>query len=68
MAGTCFEYAKKNGKHNELDKTDPLTSYGKSKDLLRKFLFRLKKKYKFNLTWVRIFYMYGKNYNRNTLT
>ena len=46
VAGTCFEYAKKNGKHSELDKTDPLTSYGKSKDLLRKFLFRLKKKYK----------------------
>ena len=68
VAGTCFEYAKKNGKHSELDKTDPLTSYGKSKNLLRKFLFRLKKKFKFNLTWVRIFYMYGKNYNRNTLT
>jgi len=43
VAGTCFEYAKKNGKHSELDKTNPLTSYGKSKDLLRKFLFRLKK-------------------------
>ena len=68
VAGTCFEYAKKNGKHSELDKTKPLTNYGKSKDLLRKFLFRLKRKYKFNITWVRIFYMYGKNYNRETLT
>ena len=35
---------------------------------MRKFLFKLRKKNKFNLTWVRIFYMYGKNYNRETLT
>jgi nucleoside-diphosphate-sugar epimerase len=68
VAGTCFEYAKKNGKHSELDKTKPLTNYGKSKDLLRKFLFKLRSKYKFNLTWARIFYMYGKNFNRNTIT
>jgi len=68
IAGTCFEYAKKNGKHGELDKTKPFTNYGKGKDQLRKFLFKLRKKNKFNLTWVRIFYMYGKNYNRETLT
>jgi nucleoside-diphosphate-sugar epimerase len=68
VAGTCFEYAKKNGKHSELDITRPITSYGKSKDQLRKFLFKLRKKFKFNITWVRIFYMYGKNHNRETLT
>ena len=68
IAGTCFEYAKKNGRHSELDKTRPFTNYGKGKDQLRKFLFKLRKKKKFNLTWVRLFYMYGKNYNRETLT
>jgi nucleoside-diphosphate-sugar epimerase len=48
--------------------TLPITNYGKSKNILREFLFSLKTKYKYNLTWARIFYMYGVNDKRETLT
>jgi len=68
VTGTCFEYEKKNGKMHEANKTLPITNYGKSKNILREFLFSLKTKYKYNLTWARIFYMYGVNDKRETLT
>jgi dTDP-6-deoxy-L-talose 4-dehydrogenase (NAD+) len=68
VTGTCFEYGKINGKLNENSKTFPVTNYAKAKNNLRKFLFRIKKKYNFNLTWIRLFYIYGINKKRETLT
>ena len=67
IAGTCYEYGLINGKIKESKRTKPSCSYGYGKDSLRKYVFKLKKKYRFKLTWLRIFYIYGKNPNRNTL-
>jgi dTDP-6-deoxy-L-talose 4-dehydrogenase (NAD+) len=68
VAGTCFEYGKKTGSLKEDCKTKPILKYAIAKNNLRKFLFNLQKKYKFNLTWLRFFYIYGYNKNRKTLT
>ena len=68
IAGTCFEYGLINGKINEKKKTNPVTPYGKGKDLLRKYIFKLKRKYNLKITWLRIFYIYGLNDSRITLT
>ena len=68
ISGTCYEYGLINGKIKESTKTKPISSYGKGKDSLRKYIFQLQKKYKFKLTWLRIFFIYGINPRRKTLT
>lgn len=68
VAGTCYEYGLINGKIKETRKTKPYCSYGIGKDMLRKYLLQLKKKYKFKLTWFRVFFIYGANLSRTTLT
>ena len=67
ISGTCYEYGKKKGKLNENMPTNPNNQYSKAKNELRKYLFKLKEKYYFNLTWGRIFYIYGKHNSRSTL-
>lgn len=67
ISGTCYEYGKKKGSLNEGIITNPKTNYAIAKDCLRKYVFFLKKKYKFNLIWGRIFYVYGKINTRRTL-
>jgi len=67
IAGTCFEYGLQNGKLNENIKEKPNNNYSLAKYLLKKYIFSLKKKYNFNLTWGRIFYVYGKHNSRHTL-
>lgn len=67
ISGTCYEYGKKKGKLNENMVTNPNNQYSKAKNELRKYLFKLKKNYYFNLTWGRIFYIYGKHNSRSTL-
>lgn len=42
-------------------------SYALAKNYPRKYVISLKKKYKFNLIWGRIFYVYGKIKSRKTL-
>ena len=59
VAGTCFEYGNYSGELLENLKTKPITKYGRAKDKLRKKIEKLKEKYQFNLTWLRIFYFYG---------
>jgi dTDP-6-deoxy-L-talose 4-dehydrogenase (NAD+) len=68
VAGTCFEYGKKIGGIKENTKTKPILKYAIAKNNLRSFLFKLQKKYQFNLTWLRFFYIYGYNQHRKTLT
>ena len=68
IAGTCLEYGIINGKINENVKTKPICSLGIAKDNLRKYVQSLQLKYKFKLTWLRLFYIYGINPNRNALT
>ena len=67
IAGTCYEYGKKNGRLLEGTKKNPNNPYALSKDLLRKYLHRLNKKKLINIVWGRIFYIYGFNSRRDTL-
>ncbi len=67
ISGTCYEYGKKDGELNEKMKINPKRPYALAKNYLRKYVISLKKKYKFNLIWGRIFYVYGKIKSRKTL-
>ena len=60
VTGTCFEYGIKHGEINENEHTDPVTIYGYAKDILHKNLLALKIAKNFNLTWTRLFYVFGK--------
>lgn len=70
IIGTCFEYGvKRKGCLKENFKTTPSNPYAKAKDNLRKklFLYLKNKKKDSILTWGRLFYIYGKDQNSNTL-
>ena len=67
VTGTCFEYGMKEGCLSEEMITDPQNPYALAKDTLRKFLFELQKKQRFDCTWIRLFYMYGQGQNPNAL-
>lgn len=67
VTGTCFEYGMKEGCLSEEMESDPQNPYALAKDKLRKFLEELQKQNSFNLKWVRLFYMYGKGQNPNSL-
>lgn len=59
VTGTCFEYGMQSGALSEEIETRPANPYGFAKDTLRKQLQFLQAIHPFNLTWVRLFYMYG---------
>ena len=59
VTGTCFEYGMQNGCLSEDLETKPSNPYAIAKDSLRQRLETLKKQYDFNLTWARLFYIYG---------
>lgn len=67
VTGTCFEYGMKDGCLSEDIESDPQNPYAVAKDKLRKFLEDLQLQQSFNLKWVRLFYMYGKGQNPNSL-
>lgn len=67
ITGTCFEYGLAEGCLNENLVTNPSNSYGIAKDTLRKTIEELRKQYKFNYKWVRLFYMFGDGQNENSL-
>jgi nucleoside-diphosphate-sugar epimerase len=59
VTGTCLEYGMQSGALSEELPTAPVTAYGKAKDELRAHLERLQQRHPFNLTWARLFYLYG---------
>jgi nucleoside-diphosphate-sugar epimerase len=59
VTGTCFEYGMQSGALSEDLLTQPTNLYGYAKDALRRQLEFLKPVKPFNLTWARLFYMYG---------
>jgi nucleoside-diphosphate-sugar epimerase len=59
ITGTCFEYGMQSGALSENLPSSPCNPYGYAKDALRKQLEYLKTEKAFNLTWLRLFYMYG---------
>lgn len=67
VTGTCFEYGIRDGCLSEDMESDPKNPYAQAKDELRKFLEELQKRKNFNLKWIRLFYMYGKGQNPNSL-
>ncbi len=67
VTGTCFEYGIKEGCLSEEMESDPQNAYAIAKDKLRKFLEDLHKKHQYNFKWIRLFYMYGKGQNPNSL-
>ncbi len=67
VTGTCFEYGMQSGALREDMSTKPDNPYGLAKDTLRKFLEQLQKKIDFDFKWIRLFYMYGKGQNPNSI-
>ncbi|MDZ4795737.1 MAG: NAD(P)-dependent oxidoreductase [Bacteroidota bacterium] len=67
VTGTCFEYGMQEGELSENMPALPDNPYGKAKDGLRKGLEALQKKLPFSFKWTRLFYMYGKGQNPNSL-
>ncbi|MEH6544549.1 MAG: NAD(P)-dependent oxidoreductase [Porticoccaceae bacterium] len=59
VTGTCFEYGMQSGPLAADILTKPENPYGYAKDALRQQLEFLKSHENFNLTWARLFYMYG---------
>jgi dTDP-6-deoxy-L-talose 4-dehydrogenase (NAD+) len=65
--GTCFEYGLQSGPLAADIETRPDNPYGMAKDTLRKQLQYLKILHPFNLTWARLFYMYGEGQPETSL-
>lgn len=67
VTGTCFEYGFKEGCLTEDLETNPANAYAVAKDTLQKFLTQLQSVHPFVFKWVRLFYMYGKGQNPNSI-
>jgi len=67
VTGTCFEYGMQSGPLTEDLTAKPNNSYALAKDCLRKSLEQLQKKIDYELTWIRVFYMYGKGQSQNSI-
>jgi dTDP-6-deoxy-L-talose 4-dehydrogenase (NAD+) len=65
--GTCFEYGMASGGLSPNILTAPSNPYGFAKDVLRKQLEFTQKSIPFNLTWARLFYIYGDGQSENSL-
>jgi len=67
VTGTCLEYGMQGGKLKESMPANPSNPYAIAKNNLRKKLEQFSKDHPFNFKWVRLFYMYGKGQNPNSL-
>jgi nucleoside-diphosphate-sugar epimerase len=67
VAGTCFEYGMQSGSLTENIISQPTNPYGFAKDTLRSELEYLQQIEPFNLTWARLFYVYGDGQAENSL-
>jgi dTDP-6-deoxy-L-talose 4-dehydrogenase (NAD+) len=59
VAGTCFEYGMQSGCQREDMMAVPANPYGVAKDGLRRQLEHLNETHRFDLRWLRLFYLYG---------
>jgi dTDP-6-deoxy-L-talose 4-dehydrogenase (NAD+) len=59
VAGTCAEYGMQSGPLSEEFEAQPASPYGFAKDALRRQLEYLQQVRPFNLTWARLFYLFG---------
>lgn len=67
VAGTCFEYGMQSGALSEDTAPHPSNPYGFAKDTLRCQLEFLKAIHPFQLTWARLFYLYGEGQAESSL-
>lgn len=67
VAGTCLEYGMQSGPLSENTEPRPNNSYGFAKDRLRCQLEYLKAVHPFQLTWARLFYLYGEGQAETSL-
>src|ERR1017187_9618721 len=67
VTGTCFEYGMQSGPLSEHMEAQPNNPYGFAKDTLRRQLEYLQQVLPFNLTWARLFYLYGEGQAENSL-
>jgi nucleoside-diphosphate-sugar epimerase len=67
VTGTCLEYGMRDGSLNEDMPAQPSVLYAMAKDELRKSLETLMRHAPFSLKWIRLFYLYGKGQNPNSL-
>jgi nucleoside-diphosphate-sugar epimerase len=67
VAGTCFEYGCQSGPLSPDQPTLPDNPYGFAKDSLRRQLEFLKNEHPFDLTWARLFYVYGEGQAESSL-
>lgn len=66
-AGTCLEYGMQEGCMKEDMPIFPSNPYAIAKNELRRSIEMLQLNYNFSFKWVRLFYMYGKGQNSNSL-
>ena len=67
ITGTCFEYGMQSGELNEEMMTKPTNPYGYAKNALLQQVKYFQRSYDFNLTWARLFYIYGEGQSKNSL-
>jgi len=67
VTGTCFEYGLQEGKLSEDMPVFPGNPYARAKNDLRIMLENLTRDTPFYFKWVRLFYMFGKGQNPNSL-
>lgn len=67
VTGTCFEYGMQSGALSEKHPPQPRNPYGQAKDALRQNLEQLRTKYRYALTWARLFYMFGEDQPESSL-
>jgi dTDP-6-deoxy-L-talose 4-dehydrogenase (NAD+) len=67
ITGTCLEYGLQEGTLSEDMPCFPSNPYAIAKDSLRKFVEELTKTRPINFKWIRLFYLYGKGQNPNSL-
>jgi nucleoside-diphosphate-sugar epimerase len=67
ITGTCFEYGMQEGELSEVMASAPANFYALAKDSLRRTLEIYQKQKSFDLKWVRLFYLYGRGQQPNSL-
>lgn len=67
VTGTCLEYGMQEGHLSEDIPSRPENPYAMAKDALRQSLQDFQNDHPFNFKWIRLFYMFGKGQNPNSL-
>jgi dTDP-6-deoxy-L-talose 4-dehydrogenase (NAD+) len=67
VTGTCLEYGMQEGCLSEGLPARPSNPYAIAKNELRIFIEEMQQQYPFSFKWLRLFYMYGKGQNENSL-